>query len=76
VTAAGRPRKEPNGKGSTFTRERKAAGEVVTVVVHLERATLDAVQVAATANERSVAAQIRWLIKQAVAGQTPPREDS
>jgi len=79
LSQVGRPRKTPgdanaNGKGATFTRERKANGEVVTMVVHLERATFEAVQAAAAAEERSAAAQIRWLVKQYVAARTPRQE--
>jgi hypothetical protein len=67
----GRPRKQPgdkppaaNGKGSKYTRERVVSGEVVHLVLLLERPIYDQLQAVAEQEERSPSAQARWIIRQ------------
>jgi hypothetical protein len=77
----GRPRKQPgeqpaNGKGSTFTRERIASGEVVHLVLLLERPAYEQLKLLAESEERSTAAQARWIIRQWLAESKPRKESA
>jgi hypothetical protein len=63
----GRGRPQGNGKGQHATRERVLAGDVIPITVHIERADYAALALISHTEERSVSAQIRWVVKQYMA---------
>jgi hypothetical protein len=53
-----------NSRNRVYTRERVTSGEVVQVVLLLERPVFEELQAAAKQQERSPSAHVRWLVRE------------